>query len=472
MTDSTFAAVADYFPPEVEHRGYQLDAVNQLGPLDRVGIYAEVGTGKTFMATVIALIKKRQKRNLSIVLMPPILIKQWKRWLDSLNNGVTSIMYKGTPKQRAKMDLNVDFALMSIQVFKKDYARLIEQYEHLNVTLIVDEAACIKNPGSQNYRCVRDFSQGRDLVLMDGTPLSTPADAYAYIKLVSPQVYRNQSHFNALHVAERDFFDNVTKWCNLDFLAENMMLNSVRILKEEALPYLKKPQYTPMHYDLSDEHYALYKKLMDQQLLLLPNGGKIDATTAGKLRACAQQIVCNPGHFSGDPNMRSAAHELLDTVLDELAADNIEKGKKLIVFAYFKMTNRGLVQYLEKTYGAVACYSEVSQAQQIRNLERFKTDPTCRVLILQPGSAGRGVDGLQDVCSDALFLETPSATQFKQGVGRLDRDGQKVSPNIRIAIADGTIQPRLFRGLLAKDELVNMVQGGWEDLRESIYGKE
>lgn len=99
-------------------------------------------------------------------------------------------------------------------------------------------------------------------------------------------------------------------------------------------------------------------------------------------------------------------------------------------------------------------------------------DPACQVLVGQPISAGYGIDGLQAVCSDVLFLETPvRPLHFNQGVGRVYRDGQKTPPTVRIAIAEGTIQPRLHGRLLMQDELVNQVQGGWQDLREAIYGK-
>ena len=59
---------------------------------------------------------------------------------------------------------------------------------------------------------------------------------------------------------------------------------------------------------------------------------------------------------------------------------------------------------------------------------------------------------------------------FHQVVGRLDRDGQKLQVHVRIAKAVGTIQQRLFKNLLNKDELVNQVQGGWKDLRDAVYG--
>lgn len=455
-------------------------AIDTLAPLPRAGYYAEVATGKTAMSTVSALHKKLRVsgRLHCIVLMPPILLKQWYTWFQrGVRDRVTgkppsALIYRGTPKERKQLDLDHDFVLMSIQVFKNDFEYLYEQFEDLPVVVIVDEATSIKNPGTHNYRKVRDFiaPENREVMLLTATPLSKPGDAYAYIKTVAPAIYRNQRHFEAIHVEQRDFFGNVTKWANLDMLAENMRINSVRILQKEVFPDIEVPFYDPMHYELEDEHLALYKKLADEQILLLKDGGKIDATTQQKLYTMLQQIVCNPGHFSGNPNMRSAAHELLDEVIEELEVGNIERGRKLIVYATYRMTNRGLLQYLAP-YGAVGFFSEVSQAQQQINLARFVDDPKCRISVANPLSAGYGLDGLDAVCSDALFLETPIiAKDFNQAVGRLTRPGQTRKPWIRMAIAAGTVQLRLHRQLLDGDALVNKVQGAWQDLREAIYG--
>ena len=59
---------------------YQIEAVNTFGDLDRVGLYADPGTGKTLMSTLIALYHLHQGRSDSvIVIMPPILLTSWKR---------------------------------------------------------------------------------------------------------------------------------------------------------------------------------------------------------------------------------------------------------------------------------------------------------------------------------------------------------------------------------------------------------
>lgn len=163
---------------------------------------------------------------------------------------------------------------------------------------------------------------------------------------------------------------------------------------------------------------------------------------------------------------RSTGLDVLDETLEELA------GRKLLLFASYRMTNRNLVEYL-KPHNGVAIYGDITPNKQRDNLDRFIEDPDCRVLIAQHQSAGYGIDGLQDVCSDVLFLESPLVpSQFHQAVARLYRQGQKHNVNVRIAIAENTIQVKLHRDLMSKDELANLVQGAWEDLRDAIYGVE
>ena len=156
-----------------------------------------------------------------------------------------------------------------------------------------------------------------------------------------------------------------------------------------------------------------------------------------------------------------------------MVCDEIDVGEvgssKLIVYTYYRMSSGRMVKHLEK-YGAVACYSEVSARQQELNLTRFLEDPTCRILVAQPGSGGVGFNP-QHVCGEVLFIEEPILPKdFIQAVGRVHRDGQQRIPNVRIAIAEGTIQVRLHERLLMKDALANQVQGGFVDLRNAILG--
>lgn len=72
-----------------------------------------------------------------------------------------------------------------------------------------------------------------------------------------------------------------------------------------------------------------------------------------------------------------------------------------------------------------------------------------------------------------IFLEAPTtAPPFHQTVARLDRNGQKNPVNCRVAIADKTLQIRMFRKLLTNDATINAVQGGYQDLKDAIFGDE
>ena len=443
---------------------FQQDTVNELGWLETIGLYLDTGCGKTATGTVIALLKKFEHGNVTLCIMPPILIKTWARWLKKIP-GITVVEYYGSIKERKQIVLRGDFILVSMQVFKNDFDRIFRELHGRALTVLVDEATSVKNIGSDNHKKVFQMQQGHSLLLLTGTPLSTPIDGYAYCKLVAPGIYRNKQQFENIHVVERDFFKKPTEWGNLELLAKNMKVNAVRLLKGDVLKDLPPITYTPIFYELESDHHRLYTRLAEEQVLKLESGGKIDATQTTALYHALQQIVMNYGYFSGDPSKRPAGYDVIDQVTEEL------DGKKLIIFASYRMTNAGLLTYLQKS-GAVAVYGDIPEKQKMRNIDRFIDDPTCTRLIAQPTSAGYGVDGLQHVCCDALFMEEPVVPMhFHQACARLHRDGQKENTNVRIAVAERTLQVRLHGQLLENDALINRVIAGPKDLRDAIFGK-
>jgi SNF2 family DNA or RNA helicase len=463
--NSPYALVTQHYTLPFTLYPYQVETVNELAPLPRSGHYLAVGVGKTATSTVCALYKlKHQGAQIVLVLMPPILIPTWKRWLESIK-GTSVKDYRGSPKQRAEIEFDADFILMSYDIFKRDQEMIQRKVRRRRVVLICDEATAIKSVESKNYKTVRDFCEDGDLMLLTGTPLSKVLDGYAYVKLLAPVIYRNYKMFTNVHVIDFDYWGAPTGFQNLDLLKENMSVNAVRLLKEDVLKDLPAITYSPMYYDLTPEHARLYRELVSEQLLALPDGGKIDATQTTALWHACQQIVIGWSHFSGDESVRPAAFDILDQVLEEL------DDQKLIVFTNYRFTSRLVNAYLQKV-NAVPVYGEISGAQQQKNIDRFMADPSCRALVAQVQSAGYGLN-LQGVCSNVLFLESPLVPlHFEQAVGRVYRNGQQNKVQVRVAIANKTLQVRLHGLLMAKDALVNKVVRSHKDLRNSLYGDE
>lgn len=465
-----YEAVREQFKFPFELRPIQIDGVNYLSQWDRVGFYWEPGVGKTAGSTHQAVyLGLTAGYRQWIVLVPPILLAQWEKWLRSITDlrtgqPLSTTIYAGTPKQRQKLTLDSEFIITTYGLLKNDFDRFYTHFEDKKLGVLADEATAVKNIESDTHKAVRMMAEGRPLLLLTGTPINKPLDAYAYIKLIAPGIYRNLRQFERLHVAEKDEYDNVVEWANMDLLASNMRVQTSRILLRDARADMPEPLFTQITYKLDPEHLKLYRRIAEERLVEFSDGSEIDAISASALRSALQQVVVNWGEFDENPERRPAVLDLIDEVMEEIG------DRKLVVAAHFRRTNAYLLKELSK-YNAVAVYGDVAKAERSRAIQRFIDDPKCRLILLQPSSAGFGVDGLQHVCSDMLIVEAPTTpAPFNQVVARLDRDGQTHPVHCRIAIAQSTVQVGMFGSLLNNDALANSVQRSYQDLRDAVYG--
>jgi hypothetical protein len=448
---------------------YQRDEVNRgvIESEDRFGMYWDMGAGKTFGSTLYAMIRREQTGAQMIQLCPPILLKQWQRWLDDC--GISNKVYYGDKKQRSKITLDPDtnYFLTTPGMLKNDFDMLYEVFGRRRVMVKNDEATCAKNFESGTFRAVLQMAAGNGVLPMTGSPLSTPKDAYAYIKLVSPGVYRSYSQFESIHVEKFDLYKRPVKWRKLDMLARNLALNASFISTPEVHPDMPRANISPVVYDLEAQHMKMYRTLVDQQMLVYESGFAIDATTANKLHVALQQVVLNAAYFAQDDKMVPYGFQLLDEFVTEL------RGQKLLVFANYKMSVRAIMEYLLKQgIDAVAVNGDISKAQKDRNVDRFKFNPDCSVAVMNPLSGGVGVDGLQECCNHALFLEIPSVSKdFFQAVRRIERPGQKFVCDVRVATALGTVQVTLRRNLVQNNGLIQQVIPSTSDLRAQLLGQ-
>jgi SNF2-related domain len=442
----------------------QLWAVNEIAPLDRGAFFTKVGTGKTVLSTVTAL--KWNARKI-VIAMPPILLDQWEAWLNSIGEMDVSI-YRG-PKRTSDM-LEHRWVLMSHAIFRDSFGVIKEAYDIATDVLIMEEAHAAKNPASLLFKYTNQLTSPKGkLLLLTGTPTSKPGDAYSYVKLKTPHVYRSKGHFENLHVGDRDHFGNVTQWKDLDLLADNLALNSVKLTQEDIFGDTLKPLYDTIIYALDDKHKKLYDKLAEEQLLLLESGGKIDATTAQRLYHALQQIVVNWGHFCGE-DKRPKAFDLIDEVIEQTDCMSLGSSK-LSIWCNYIRSNAAVVTYLKSRFGdraIAAAYGEVNSAKGVKSI---MDDEHCRILVAHPKSAGVGLN-IQFVSNEMLFIEaSTSPMDMRQTIGRIARAGQTKTPHIRLATAKGTIQHKLFKDLLSNDDLVTKVERSSTSLRNEILGK-
>jgi hypothetical protein len=464
-------------PAHIEPRPLQIEAINELAPLKRQGEWLDMGTGKTFVSTWCALYWHILQGLPVIVLMPPILIRQWANWLSSITPAPSFVEYVAKPKQRngekvsaasqrAALDLNVQFILCGYQIFYKERARFQEHFAGREFCVIADEASYIGSLDANIHDFVYDLAIGQHVMMLSGTPSDPPLISYGLMKFTAPGSYRNYKHFLAEHVEEWDFFDRPKKYCNLDILNANLAKNSKRVLFSDMYDSTEEPHVALREYDLEPAHAKLYRKIADEQLLEMPDGGKLDLTSATRLIHALGQLIVNYGHFSGNEKHRSSALDLIDEKMEEMGTHG-----KLVVFAHYRLTVAHMVQQY-KRYGAVGINSEVSATNKEKHKQRFMHDDKCRMIVVQYQSAALGLDGLQSVSHRMVLFEPPQAPRYiRQAIGRLYRGGQKYRVMVDIGVAEQTLQVRAFKNLLNNDEVINATIRNKEDLRRMVYGQ-
>lgn len=470
MQSELFSLLNEHFIFPFQPYPYQEKAVNGAVHLDNVLLPLKVGRGKTPISTWLGLyhsLVNGVDRMLFVV--PASIVIQWSRWLQQIKfideSSLEVCQYNMGPKQRTDINLkDYDCIVMSPQIFIRDYHKKIapEFLHDQNLYVVYDESQDgLRNAGNTTWRLFKSFTATKRTVLLSGTPVSTPGDVYAVVKLLAPNIYKNKRDFERKHVVNKDFFGQVTEWGQLDKMYEALYFKAVQIPDSE-LNELPPVILDLIQYELTPGHLKLYKQLVTEQLLLTDGGELLDATETTRLFHTLQRFITSPGRMD-IKRVRTALFQAIWTIYQE-------DSSKLIIYSNYRDTNNGVLDFIRsKKIKAEGVWGEFTRKKQQRALETFISDPTVKVLVGNPRSLGVGTDGLQQVCYRALFTELPlTPTRFEQAIGRVFRDGQVQPCIVKCLIADKTIQVQLYRALLKKDDLLRQIVGREVALRDIL----
>ena len=116
-------------------------------------------------------------------------------------------------------------------------------------------------------------------------------------------------------------------------------------------------------------------------------------------------------------------------IVDENAADN----RKTIVWSHFVRSLESLYAHeLVDLHPAMVHGGVV--AERKNELDRFRHDPDCQILLANPAALGEGIS-LHTACQDAIYLDrTFNAAQYLQSVDRIHRLGLAPDADVRVTI--------------------------------------
>jgi len=145
------------------------------------------------------------------------------------------------------------------------------------------------------------------------------------------------------------------------------------------------------------------------------------------------------------------------TATAQLVSALTSRGNKVLVWSSFVGNLRGLARVLEPQgpvviFGGVPTVSRPGMPSRAELLDRFRNDPSCRVLLANPQTLGEGVS-LHQVCHHAVYIDrTYDAGQFLQSLDRIHRLGlpEDVETHVYSLVSPSTVDERVAVRLAAK----------------------
>lgn len=123
-------------------------------------------------------------------------------------------------------------------------------------------------------------------------------------------------------------------------------------------------------------------------------------------------------------NQRELLEKILQRIRRPLPGDDLPK---IVIFTSFVRACQEIVSSLAATFGerAIAKHQVGHSKQVEENLQKFKTDPNCFILVCDPsGEEGRNLQ----FCDWLIHFDLPwSPNRLEQRIGRLDRIGGKMA---------------------------------------------
>ena len=132
------------------------------------------------------------------------------------------------------------------------------------------------------------------------------------------------------------------------------------------------------------------------------------------------------------------------------------EGEQLLVFGVHRMP----LQQLSEYFKAPLIQGGVSADKKQQIVNEFSNGGH-RLLFANIQSAGTGTDGLQDNCSNLVYIELPDkSTELEQANARLERMGQRNSINITYLLSPDTIDADIKEMVADKGMITGLVNKG------------
>ncbi|HUR56008.1 MAG TPA: DEAD/DEAH box helicase, partial [Gemmataceae bacterium] len=253
---------------------------------------------------------------------------------------------------------------------------------------------------------------------------------------------------------------NLKGYRNLDTIRERLAPIFLRRTRGEVLTQLPARTDNTVYVELADEQRGPYEEQRTALARLLQKNYLTDLDRK-RILACVvnMRTICDSLFLFDRQNRISPKLDEFAELVGELTGDGEHK---LVVFSQWETMALEAAKVLDKLgVGYVVLHGGLPGKDRKEVLERFKTDPACRVFL----STDAGGTGLNLQNADTVVnLELPwNPAVLEQRIARVHRMGQSRPVRVVNFVTRGTIEEKVLRTIEAKQGLFDGLFTGDDD---------
>lgn len=437
---------------------YQHDGMLHLAFGERVLLADEMGLGKTIQA-IAACELLRQVRGVRRVLVvtPASLKSEWEEQIRRFCDLGIELVWGPRAARLRQYRTDTFFHICN-------YEQVRDDVEEINTLLapeivILDEAQRIKNWTTRTARQIKRLAAPYAFVLT-GTPLENRIDeVYSIVEFLNRDLFGPLFRFN------REFYDLDDRGrpvgvCNLAELHRRLRPVMLRRRKSEVEDQLPERTVRNHFVPLDPEQRLRYEEYESRvaKLVAMARRRPLTRDEWDKLQkwlACMRMLCDTP--FILDPDCRICPKlDELGALLESILA---EGDSKIILFSEWERMQQLVRDKVEKMGVGFAWHTgSVPQKQRREEINRFKTDPACRLFI----STDAGATGLNLQCANVVInLDLPwNPARLEQRIARAWRKHQTRAVRVVNLVSENCLEHSMLDKLALKRRMADGVLDG------------
>ncbi len=325
--------------------------------------------------------------------------------------------------------------------------------------LIADECHYAKNPKAKRTKALFAVKAARR-ILLTGTPIvNRPVELWPLIKYLDPKRWKNKMRFGwrycGAHQNAYGYWD-FSGATNLDELQEILRSTiMVRRLKVDVLtdlpPKVRQVVELPSdgmdwahESDASDAYDDL--QAAEEEVDALDESAPGYEAAVGRLKQARRFFFDEISRVRHETALAKVPHAI------EHLHNALEDGRKIVCFAH----HHDVIEALASEFGdsAVVIYGETNVDDRQGAVDRFQSDPDCRLFVGSIGAAGVGLT--LTAAAHVVFVELDWVPgNVSQAEDRCHRIGQRDSVLVQHLVFNGSIDARIARTIIAKQRVID-----------------